>query len=165
MQLNAMTAASLTLVGWSVLSGCTGVPLGSSGLHDTSRTGKVHDISIVGNEVTPKKVVVHPGDEIRWVNHRNASVRVAFSDPLDQKLSCERNFAMMTGLRHTTKIGANDSASLCFAGPGMLIYMVRMEANIPGNESIDSGSIEVASADTSEQPGTLPEKTSDISKR
>jgi plastocyanin len=161
MRLGAMTAASLTLVAWSVLNGCTGVPLGSSGLHDTSRTGKVHDINIVGNEVTPKEVVVQPGDEIRWVNHRTAPVRVAFTDLLDQKLSCERNFALRTGLRHTTKIGANDSASLCFAGPGMMIYMVRMEANGPGNEIIDSGSIEVGLGDTL---GT-PQKGSEISKR
>jgi plastocyanin len=142
--------------------GCTSVPLGrSTGLHDTSRTGKVHDINIMGSEVVPKKIVVLPGDEIRWVNHRTAPVRVAFTDPLEQKLSCERNFAMMTGLRHTTKIGANDSASLCFAGPGTLIYMVRMEANVPGNEIIDSGSIEIASTASAGEP----DKISELSKR
>jgi plastocyanin len=157
-------AASLTVATFAALSACSTVPLGSSGLHDTSRTGKVHDIHIVGNEISPKKVVVQPGDEIRWVNHRTAPVRVAFTDPLDQKLSCERNFAMMTGLRHTTKIGANNSASLCFAGPGMLIYMVRMEANVPGNEIIDSGSIEIALAQNSGAPEGS-DKHSEISKR
>jgi plastocyanin len=164
MQFRSAITASLAFAILSALSGCTAVPLGSSGLHDTSRTGKVHDINIIGNEVAPKKIVVQPGDEIRWVNHRTAPVRVAFTDPLDQKLSCERNFAMMTGLRHTTKIGANDSASLCFAGPGMLIYMVRMEANVPGNEIIDSGSIEIAFAQGSGAPEET-DKHSELSKR
>jgi plastocyanin len=154
-------AASLALT-LSALTGCTA--MGSSGLHDTSRTGKIHDINIIGNEVTPKKVVVHPGDEIRWVNHRMAPVRVAFTDPLDQKLSCERNFAMMTGVRHTTKIDANESASLCFAGPGMMIYMVRMEAAVPGNEIIDSGSIEIAFSQSPDAPEG-PDKHPEFSKR
>jgi plastocyanin len=144
MKLRGGFAASLTAI---LLAGCSSMPLGSSGLHDTSRTGKVHDITIMGNEVTPKKITVQPGDEIRWVNHRTAPVRVTFTDPLEQqKLSCQRNFAHMTGLKHSTKIGASESASLCFASPGTLTYMVRMEESVPGKELIDTGSIEVTSA-------------------
>lgn len=147
-----VTVASLVL-----LAGCAGLNLGSTGLHDTSRTGKVHDINIVGNEITPTKIVVQPGDEIRWVNHRTGSVRVAFTDPLDQKLSCERNF----GIGHSTRIDANGAASLCFLGPGTVNYMVRMEASVPGNEIIVPGSIEIAM-----KPGTAAEsKSTELSQR
>jgi plastocyanin len=125
-----------------LVAGCShGVPFFSSGLHDTSRTGKVVDVNIVGEEVTPKKVTVRPGDEVRWVNHRTGKIEVAFTDPLDdRKLSCERNF----GVRYSSTIGASESASLCFASPGTLTYVVRMQANVPGSEVIDSGTIEVS---------------------
>ena len=135
-------AASFAAMLWV---GCAGMPIGSSGLHDTSRTGKVYDINITGNEITPKELAVQPGDEIRWVNHRTLPVQLAFTDPLERhKLSCERHFAGLTGVTHSTKIGANDSASLCFATPGVLTFMARMEDNVPGNETIATGSIEVA---------------------
>jgi len=136
---------SLSVLGTTVLAvlaGCAGLKLGATGLHDTSRTGKVHDINIVGNEITPANIVAQPGDEIRWVNHRTASIRIAFTDPLHQKLSCERNF----GIGHSTRIEANDAASLCFLTPGTLKYMVRMEASVPGNEIIVPGSIEIATS-------------------
>ena len=159
MKLRGPVATSLTV---ALLAGCSGMPLGSSGLYDTSRTGKVYDIRIASDQVMPKKITVQPGDEIRWVNHRTAPVSIAFTDPLDQKLTCERHFAQMTGLGHSTKIAPNQSASLCFAGPGSLTYMARMEANVPGNEIIDSGSIEIVSG----QPeGTSGEKSPEISKR
>jgi plastocyanin len=157
MKLSGRVATSLTA---ALLVGCSGMPLGSSGLYDTSRTGKVHDIKIAPDEVTPKKITVQPGDEIRWVNHRTAPVSIAFTDPLDQKVTCERHFAQMTGLGHTTKIPPNESASLCFAGPGVLTYMARMEANVPGKEIIDSGSIEIVSGQ-----GVSGDKSAEISKR
>src|SRR5919106_1408135 len=134
MKLSGRIATSLTT---ALLVGCAGMPW-SSGLHDTSRTGRVHDIKITADEVTPKKITVQPGDEIRWVNHRTAPVSIAFTDPLDQKLTCQRHFAQMTGRGHTTTIAPNESASLCFTGPGVLTYMARMEANVPGHEIIDS---------------------------
>ena len=159
MKLHGGLAASLVTALWV---GCAGFPIGSSGLLDTSRTGKVYDINIMGNEITPKKLSVQPGDEIRWVNHRTAPVQVAFTDPLDvHKLSCERKFAQLTGIRHSTKIGANDSASLCFASPGALTFMVRMEGNVPGNEIIETGSIQVEF----NPAASTQDKGSEVSKR
>ena len=152
-------AISLTA---ALLVGCAGMPLGSSGLYDTSRTGRVHDIKIGSDQVTPKKITVQPGDEIRWVNHRTSPVNIAFTDPLDRKLTCERHFAQMTGLGHSTKIAPNQSASLCFAGPGSVTYTARMEANVPGNEIIDSGSIEIVSG---QDEDVIGEKRSETSKR
>jgi plastocyanin len=159
MNLSGQVAASLTM---ALLVGCSGMPLGSSGLYDTSRTGRVHDIKIAADQVTPKKITAQPGDEIRWVNHRNAPVSITFTDPLDQKLNCERHFAQMTGLGHATKIAPNEYASLCFASPGILTYMARMEANVPGNEIIDAGSIEIVSGQGESVSG---DKNAEISKR
>jgi plastocyanin len=140
MKLSGPIATSLTA---ALLVGCSGMPLGSSGLHDSSRTGRVHDIRITTDGVTPKKITVQPGDEIRWVNHRSAPVSIAFTDPLDQKLTCERHFARITGLGRTTNIAANESASLCFAGPGVLTYKARMDHE--SHEILDSGSIDIVS--------------------
>jgi plastocyanin len=144
MTLREVMVASLSL---ALVAGCAGVKFSSlTGLHDTSRTGKVHDVKIVGNEITPQKIQVQPGDEIRWVNHRNKPAQIAFTDPLDQKLSCQRNFIGMSGITHETKIDGNDSASLCFLGPGTLHYTARMEADVPGNEIIASGTVEIESS-------------------
>jgi plastocyanin len=158
MNLSGRVATSLTA---ALLVGCAG--LGSSGLHDTSRTGRVHDIKITADEVTPKKITVQPGDEIRWVNHRTAPVSIAFTDPLDQKLTCQRQFAQMTGPKHTTTIQPNEAVSLCFAGPGVLTYMARMEANVPGHEILDSGTIDVVSGQ--EEVVSGDKKSAEISKR
>jgi plastocyanin len=157
MKLSGPIATSLTA---ALLVGCAGMP-GSSGLLDTSRTGKVHSIKIAADEVTPKKITVQPGDEIRWVNHSLGPVSIAFTDPLDQKLTCERHFAQKTGPGHTTTIQPNESASLCFAGPGAQRYIARMEANVPGHEILDSGSIDIVSG---QGEGVDVEKR-DVSKR
>jgi plastocyanin len=157
MKLSGRIATSLTT---ALLVGCAGL---GSGLHDTSRTGKVHDIKITSDEVTPKKITVQPGDEIRWVNHRTAPVSIAFTDPLDRKLTCERHFAHMTGPGHTTTIAPNESASLCFAGPGVLTYMARMEANVPGHEILDTGLIDIVSGQ--DEGVSEDKKSSEISKR
>jgi plastocyanin len=146
MKLRELMFASLSLALVAVVAGCAGLKFSSpNGLHDTSRTGKVHDVKIVGNEITPQKIQVQPGDEIRWVNHRNKPVQIAFTDPLDQKLSCQRNFLGMRGMTHETKIDGNESASLCFLSPGTLNYTARLEADVPGNEIISSGSVEIGS--------------------
>jgi plastocyanin len=117
----------------TIAAGCsTGKDLAQS-----TRTGKIFDVRI-GESLSPKEIEVRLGDEVRWVNARNGSVRIVFVDSLQDKLACQKNFKTKT---NTANISANDYASLCFMAPGAYTYNARMESPAPGGEVNAAGRV------------------------
>jgi len=109
---------------------------------NTSRTGSIHDITIE-QEILPVEASANIGDEVRFVNHRTAAVKVIFLEGDLDKVSCQRGFRSMGVMREAAKIAPGDAASICFNKPGFYSYTVRITENVPGGETIRSGSIQV----------------------
>jgi plastocyanin len=99
--------------------------------------------------MTPENLRIESGDEIRWINERSAPVTVEFLRGALDAVSCEQGFSKrgLTNLRgareESTTIRPSDSASLCFTAEGTVSYNARMESDIAGGQSIESGTIRV----------------------
>ena len=102
--------------------------LGCQGLPTVTRSGDVKDI-IIGDNLTITETTVNAGDEVRWINKRNAPVRVIFLDAvLDKQLSCKNNVGGWMTPSDTAQLAMNQTASVCFRDPGYFRYIVRMES-------------------------------------
>ena len=120
-----------------IAAGCsTGKDLAQS-----TRTGKIHDIRI-GHSIEPRELQVRPGDEVRWINARNAPVRVVFIDTLKDQVSCQKQFKLSAKTTFSN-ISPNDYSSLCFLSPGAYTYNTRMESTAPGGEENAVGRVYV----------------------
>jgi plastocyanin len=117
----ARIAAPALIAGLSwLLSACSGLP-------ETTRTGTVAEI-VIADQVAPRNVRVHVGDEVRWVNRRATPVWVNFlEDDLDE-LACQRGFHYVWGIEETAKLKPGESVSACFAKPGLIGFEVEKEA-------------------------------------
>jgi plastocyanin len=111
---------------------------GCSNLPQTTQTGEVRDVKIEST-VSPEKVTVRPGDEVRWINHRKGNVTLILQDTKSERISCNRGFTN----EGTTVIGPNQTASICFNKAGEVKYNVRMESMLPGGEEPAKGEIQV----------------------
>jgi len=113
-----------------------------------TRTGDVKDI-IIKETVSPATVTVNPGDEIRWINHRQGDVRVIFLAPVTDSLTCQRNFRGGVAAdrnEYAASLSTNDTASVCFRSPTELKYVVRAKSSEePSGEQNIAGTITVAS--------------------
>lgn len=132
----ALTQAALTLGMALFGAGC------AMSLPDTSRTGSIHDINIE-QENAPSEASASVGDEVRFVNHRTAAIKVQFLEGDLDKVSCQRGFRSMGLMRETANISSGEAASVCFKKPGFYSYTVRMTSSVPGGEIIRTGSIQV----------------------
>jgi plastocyanin len=138
-----------------MLAGCQ--TIGGESLPTLTRTGEVKDV-IIRDAVEPTSVMVNPGDEIRWINKRQGTVRVVFLNPMTENLSCQRNFGGWMGFgtkrnEYSAKLHTNDTASLCFRDPGEVKYVVRAEsASHPGGEQNVAGTISIGSEAQARRP-------------
>ena len=114
-----------------VMTGCSILP-------QTTQTGEVRDVNIEAS-VAPAKVIVRPGDEVRWINHRKGSVTLTLQDTKEERLSCNRGFSK----DGTALIKSNETASICLNKAGEVKYNVRMESLLPGGEEPAKGEIDV----------------------
>lgn len=110
----------------------------------TSRTAVIKDITI-SEGLTPNDVLVHLGDEVRWVNLRKAQVQLDIQDVRGGKdLLCERGFTNWIGkVQESVSIKPNESVSLCFGRLGLVNYSVRTNTVLAGGQVI-SGAVKVA---------------------
>ena len=131
------TDVRIVLVLVTVAAGCTT----GKDLAQSTRTGKIHDIRI-GQSIEPREIEVRPGDEVRWINARNAPVRVVFIDTLKDQVSCQKHFKLTTKTT-VSNISPNDYSSLCFLSPGAYTYNARMESTAPGGEENAVGRVYV----------------------
>ncbi len=102
--------------------------LGCQGMPTVTRSGDVKDI-IIGDNLALTETAVNAGDEVRWINKRNAPVRVIFLDAvLDKQLSCKNNVGGWMTPSDTAQLATNQTASVCFRDPDYFRYIVRMES-------------------------------------
>jgi plastocyanin len=130
-----------------MLGGCQ--TIGGESMPTLTRTGEVKDV-VIRAEVEPLAVTANPGDEIRWVNKRQGTVRVIFLNPVTENLTCQRNFGGPMGFgtkrnEYTAKLGSNETASLCFRDPAEVKYVVRAESSGPIGEQNLAGTISIGS--------------------
>jgi plastocyanin len=106
-------------------------------------SGQVVDVAIAANE-EPGRMVVHPGDEIRWVNKRHGPVRLILLDRLpDEELSCKRHFGGLMGSSDTASLQTDETASVCFRHGGTYTYVIRMPTEGDAGEVTLRGVIQV----------------------
>jgi plastocyanin len=121
----------IIVVGTAIITGCTTLP-------ETTRTGEVRDVHIEAN-VAPEIARARPGDEVRWVNHRLAAVKVILLDTKKDSVSCKRGFSD----EGTAVIAAGQTASICLSKAGEVKYQVRMDSPLPGGEVNTQARIQV----------------------
>ena len=131
------------------LAGCQ--TIGGESMPTVTRTGEVKDV-IIRDVVEPTSVIANPGDEIRFINKRQADVRVIFLHQVTENLTCQRNFGGPLGFgtkrnEYAAKLGANKSASVCFRDPGEVKYVVRAESGDLIGEQNLAGAILVGGRD------------------
>jgi plastocyanin len=130
------TVLSLIL-GLIGLSGCAML------VPPTTRSGAVHDVKIEEG-LAPSILAVGIGDEIRWVNHRTLPIQIDFLGGALDEVSCQRGFTNWLGLKkESATVGASNSASVCFAKAGVVVYNVRMDSALPGGKQIVQGEVRV----------------------
>ena len=142
-----------------MLAGCQ--TIGGESMPTLTRTGEVKDV-IIREGVEPTSVTANPGDEIRWINKRQGTVRVVFLNPMTENLTCQRNFGGPMGFgtkrnEYSAKLSSNETASLCFRDPAQVKYVVRADSSDPIGEKNLAGTIAIGSQDIAQPVG----KTSD----
>jgi len=128
-----------------MITGCQ--TIGGESMPTLTRTGEVKDV-IIRESVDPSSVTVNAGDEVRWINKRQSSVRVIFLNPMTENLACQRNFGGMFGFgtqrnQYTAKLRPNKTASVCFREAGEVKYVVRAESKNFGGEQNFAGMISI----------------------
>ncbi len=102
--------------------------------HDQARqsVATVRTIQIL-DVVSPDRLYAKPGEEIRWQNLRQNSIRVGFfTMQLLDKLTCEKGVAnFWGGVNDLVTIPPGGSISLCFARSGVLQYNVWFDPDNP----------------------------------
>src|SRR5690242_14242415 len=139
-----------------MLAGCQ--TIGGESMPTLTRTGEVKDV-IIREGVEPASVMANPGDEIRWINKRQGTVRVVFLNPMTENLTCQRNFGGPMGFgtkrnEYSAKLSSNETASLCFRDPAEVKYVVRADSNDPIGEQNIAGNITIGSRDTARESTT-----------
>ena len=145
-----------------MLAGCQ--TIGGESMPTLTRTGEVKDV-IIREGVEPASVTANPGDEIRWINKRQGTVRVVFLNPMTENLTCQRNFGGPMGFgtkrnEYSAKLGSNETASLCFRDPAEVKYVVRADSNDPIGEKNLAGVISIGSQDLAQPGGKATDKDS-----
>ena len=133
-----MRGVLMALVGMVLLAGCGSLP-------QATRTAVIYDIKFE-EHMMPADLTIHAGDEVRWVNFRTLPVMIDIPGLNADMLSCESGFSgMFGGVQEVTKLGPNQSASLCFKTAIVLSYNGRMRSAAPGGMQIEPGTIRVVS--------------------
>jgi plastocyanin len=138
----------LVRLGVLVIVGCTSLPP----FPESSLTGRVVEVQ-VGQSLTPQKITVKEGDEVKWVNTTSLPVDIAFDQSLDGVVSCQRGF-VSTGWGYLfggsepdflliAQVHSRDSASLCLSTPGTYTYHVHVEQATTGTAPRIAGTITI----------------------
>lgn len=128
-----------------ILTGCQH-SLVRDNLPTMTRTGEVKDV-VIQDSVSPTFVTAMPGDEIRWINKREADVQVTVISPVKEQLACQRNFSGKQEPdrnQYIANVERNDTAAVCFRDPAELNYVVRTESDDPNVERSILGTIRIA---------------------
>jgi plastocyanin len=117
-------------------SACTNLPA-------TSRTSTMHEVK-VETKLSPENLSVAPGEEVQWTNLRQEWILIHVPNLYTEDLSCQRGFKNLLSLVwESVRIHPNDSVSLCFKHPGVVLYTVRTQTGVGGGRGTFSGSVRV----------------------
>ena len=146
--MNLMRISALFVgLGILVAVGCASPPFPASSL-----TGGISEVKI-DESLTPKVVTAKPGDEVRWINMTSTSADIAFVDPLDGLVSCQKGF-VSTGWGYlfgiskpeflvVATVHSQDFASICFSTPGRYAYTVRIRKAVTGKATSIAGTVRI----------------------
>ena len=110
---------------------------------ETSRTASVHDIKLE-EKLSPDNILVQPGDEVRFINHRKLNAQVEMPQRKSEDLSCQRGFTNWMGsLGESVRLKPNETASLCFKKPGAFNFNVRAQTSLGGGDQVLPGMVRV----------------------
>ena len=146
--------------GLLMLTGCQ--TIGGESMPTLTRTGEVKDV-VIRDVVEPTSLTVNPGDEVRWINKRQGTVRVIFLNPMTENLACQRHFGGLMGFgtkrnEYSAKLGPNKTASVCFRESGEVKYVVRAESSDSSGEHNTAGTISIGPVYETRRPATSPEE-------
>ncbi|SPP65977.1 hypothetical protein [Nitrospira lenta] len=111
-------------IGAGLLAACAAVSPGTDSV-------PTHHIQIQ-NGVTPQRLDVHVGDEIRWHNLRSEPVKISLLSHLSGSgVSCQTGFSSFGSLDDTATIPPNGYVSLCFSQAGSIQYNVWLNLDDP----------------------------------
>ena len=92
------------------------------------RTHYIH----IQDRVSPQRLDVQVGDEVRWRNLRNEPVKISLLSHLSGTgISCQTGFSRFGMLDDTATIPPNAYVSLCFARAGSIQYNVWLKLEDP----------------------------------
>ncbi len=127
---------ALGLVAFLLTAGC--LHANSSGPPEPRR---VHYV-VIEDGVSTNAVRARIGEEVRWVNVRQAPVSVEFNGLPPGNVSCGHGFSNSTNSHLAAVIFPDDNASLCIAAAGRHTYRV-LDASRPGVELNHEVTVEV----------------------
>lgn len=130
----------------SIASVAVGLCVTACGVPSVTRTAVVKDV-VIGDDLSPQSMLVHPGDEIRWINIRKGDVELDVPNLRQNELSCQRGFGNWLGQTlESVDLEPNDTASLCFKDPSVVHYVVRAKTILLGGKNLLSGSVSIVDA-------------------
>jgi plastocyanin len=120
---HALRLAGL-FTGAALLASCAAASLDAPPL----RTHYIH----IQNNVSPQRLDVQVGDEVRWQNLRSEPVRISLLNQLSVAgISCQTGFSRFGMLDDTATIPPHAYVSLCFTRAGSIQYNVWLNLEDP----------------------------------
>jgi hypothetical protein len=106
----------------AVVPGCSIMP-------GTTGTGTVLHV-VIYDHVSPDMLIAHRGDEIRWQNASEKTIRIGLlGNRAYDHVSCQHGFSWFGHLRDFATIEPGDYVSLCFSHTGVVRYNVWLDAD------------------------------------
>jgi hypothetical protein len=106
----------------AVVSGCSTPP-------EATGTGTVLHVAI-RDHALPDMLVAYPGDEIRWQNVSDKTVRIGLlGNRAFDHVSCQHGFVRFGLMQDIVTIESGDYVSLCFSHAGVVRYNVWLDAD------------------------------------
>lgn len=95
----------------------------------TTVTGAVLMVAIQ-EHVSPEVLIANPGDEIRWQNVSDKTVRIGLlGNRAFDHVSCQHGFVRLGLMQDFVTIEPGDYVSLCFSHAGVVRYNVWLDAD------------------------------------
>lgn len=128
-------------LGAGLLAACAAASPGTA----PARTHYIH----IQDAVSPQRLEVHIGDEVRWQNLRCEPIMISLLSQLSGSgVSCQTGFSRFGSLDDTATIPSNGYVSLCFARTGSIQYNVWLNLEDPLRSMTSTAKIIVSARPT-----------------
>ncbi|MDO9119001.1 MAG: hypothetical protein Q7U39_13670 [Nitrospira sp.] len=141
----SVTHRALRLVGLFMGAGILAACAAASPNATPLRTHYIH----IQDAVSPQRLDVHVGDEVRWQNLRQEPVKIGLLSQLSESgVSCQTGFSRFGALDDTATIPPNAYVSLCFALTGSIQYNIWLNPQDPFRSMTPTAKIVVSARAT-----------------